>query len=322
MSLFKYQNQNSSQPQIIRSVSYPRRTHAVTQRQRPQPKHYQRVPAFLVLAAVLLGVFFIVDIPLGKNGNVQGAQTHEVEAAPKPEPVKQLNFTTMNAAIDSEIGKYPYMDIGVAVVDIKTGDSQTYGVENPFVAASTAKLLTAIAFLHDVEEGTATLSQQVGARSAEEALQAMIIDSDNAAWNDFNNSVMSHAQLAAFATKIGLEQYNPDTNTITPASVAKLLSNLYQNKLLNKEHTDLLLSYMQQAKEVEFITNAVPSGVKVYHKPGYLTDRIHDATIIDDGNRPYVLVIFSKSRSTGYNAVQGEALFKQVTLATTATFIR
>jgi beta-lactamase class A len=78
---------------------------------------------------------------------------------------------------------------------------------------------------------------------------------------------------------------------------------------------------MAQAKEVEFITNTVPSGIKIYHKPGYLADRVHDAAIIDDGKRPYVLVIFSKSRSTGYNMTQGSTLFKQITLATTDTFV-
>lgn len=255
------------------------------------------------------------------EGNVKGVQTQQAIAAqPKPEPPKKLNFTAMDASINAEIAKYKYMDIGVAVIDVKTGDSRSYGVENPFVAASTAKLLTALSYLHDVEGGKASLGDKVGNRTAEEALKAMIIDSDNAAWNDFNNGVMNHAELSAYASSIGLTNYNPDKNTIVPTDIAKLLDQLYQQKLLNKEHTNLLLSYMLQAKEVEYITNTVPSGTKVYHKPGYLADRIHDAAIVDNGKRPYVLVIFSKARGGGYDASVGASLFKQITLATTTAF--
>lgn len=259
-------------------------------------------------------------VPGKSKGEVKATTTETPVVQKKPEIPKKLDFTTMGAAINTEIAKYPYMDIGVSVIDIKTGDAQEYGVQNPFVAASTAKLLTAISYLHDVEQGKATLSQKVGTRTAQDALQALIVESDNEAWNDFNNGVMSHAELAAYASSIGLTNYNPDTNTVTPTSIAKLLSDLYQQKLINKEHTQLLLSYMSQAKEVEFITNTVPSGTKVYHKPGYLADRVHDAAIIDNGKRPYVLVIFSKSRTKGYDMTKGEILFKQVTLASLTAF--
>ncbi len=322
MFLFNSQKKQPQQPQIVRTVSYPNRAHGVAQRQQPVTRH-SKLPALFVMVGLLTAAGFIFGLPGHKGGSVQGVNTSEVQAAtPKPEVVQKLDFTSMNTAINAEIQKYPYMDIGVAIIDIKTGDSQTYGVQNPFVAASTAKLLTAIAYLHDVEQGKATLAQSVGTRTAQDALKAMIIDSDNEAWNDFNNGVMSHAELAQYANSIGIANYNPDTNTITPASVATLLSDLYQHKLINKEHTDLLLSYMAQAKEVEFITNTISAGIKVYHKPGYLADRVHDAAIIDDGKRPYVLVIFSKSRSAGYDMSLGATLFKQITLATTGTFVK
>lgn len=275
----------------------------------------------MVVSALLLTVGFMFGMPHKSKGEVKAttaAQTPMI--AKKPEVPKKIDFTAMNASINAEIAKYPYMDIGVSVIDIKTGDTEAYGVQNPFVAASTAKLLTAIAYLHDVEQGKATLSQQVGSKSAQDALRALIVDSDNQAWDDFNNGVMSHTELTAYATSIGLTNYNPDTNTITPTSVARLVDDLYQEKLINHEHTQMLLSYMSQAKEVEFITNAVPAGTKVYHKPGYLADRVHDAAVIDNGKRPYVLVIFSKSHSDGYDMAKGEALFRQITLATVSAF--
>jgi beta-lactamase class A len=306
--------------QIVRSVSYPVRTHVGRAYEQPSSSNKFKFASFFVMASLLMVAGFIFGLPGSSHGEVKATTTNSQPEEVKPAPPKKLDFTEMNAVINAEIQKYPSMDIGVAVVDIKTGDSQTYGVNVPFVAASTAKLLTAIAYLHDVEHGTATLSQSVGARSAQEALKAMIIDSDNDAWNAFNNGVMSHSELRQYANTIGLSNYNPDTNTITPDSVALLLSNLYQQKLLNNEHTQLLLSYMLQAKEVDYVTNTVPTGTKVYHKPGYLADRVHDAAIIDNEVRPYVLVIFSKSHTAGYNSASGAALFKQITLATTKNF--
>lgn len=307
--------------QIVRNVSYPQRGHSVAMRPEPVTSHSSRVISFFIMAAVLITAGFIIGVPGKSNGEVKATSTTEAKVVEtKPLPPKKLDFTTMNAAITAEIQKYPYMDIGVSIIDIKTGDTQELGVQNPFVAASTAKLLTAISYLHDVEQGKTTLTQQVGSRSAQEAMKAMIIESDNDAWNDFNNSVMSHAELTSYATSIGLTNYNPDTNTITPTSVAKLLSDMYQEKLINHEHTQLLLSYMAQAKEVDFIIDSVPQGTKVYHKPGYLVDRVHDAAIVDNGNRPYVLVIFSKSHSKGYDMAKGETLFKHITQASLSVF--
>ena len=318
MSLFT--SKKTPQPQIITSVSYPQRTHVLVREQSvaSKPKNRKLLPAFGVITVLVVGGF-IFRGQSDSDASVKGTSSSEM-AASEPEEVKSLDFTAMSTAINDTIALYPYMDIGVAVVDIETGDSQSYGVENPFVAASTAKLITALSFLQDVEAGKDTLAEPVGARTAQEALKAMIIDSDNVAWNEFNNTVMNHEELAAYATSVGLTNYDPDENTITPASVAKLLSTFYKEKLLNHEHTQMLLSYMAQAKEVEFITNTVLAGTKVFHKPGYLEDRVHDAAIIDNGSRPYALVIFTKSRSKGYNMTQGEDIFKKITLATLSTF--
>jgi hypothetical protein len=133
---------------------------------------------------------------------------------------------------------------------------------------------------------------------------------------------MSHEELAAYAQKIGFTDYDPDRNTVTPGNIAKLLSNFYQRRLLNEVNTNLLLSYMERAKEVPYISDVAPAGVKVYHKPGYLTDRIHDATIIDNGDRPYVLVIFTKSHTSTYNTAAGTDIFTTIAKSSFSSFLQ
>ncbi len=308
--------------QVVRSISYPHNDHAVpftSRRTRPRRKSHSWT-ALAVVLVIVLGGFAFMKLHRS-NGEVMASNSSESPAAEQQPVPTKIDFATMGNTIQSVIQQYPGMDIGVAVIDIKTNEAQAYGVGDPFVAASTAKLLTALAYLHDVEQGTASLDQQVGSMNAQSAMEAMIVDSDNAAWKNFNNTVMSHTELAQYATSIGLNNYDPDANTTTPSNIAVLLSNLYQEKLVNQEHTQLLLSYMARAKEVEFIINSVPAGTKVYHKPGYLVDRMHDAAIIDNGTRPYVLVIFTKSRTANtYNYANGEQVFTQITKATTAAF--
>jgi hypothetical protein len=57
----------------------------------------------------------------------------------------------------------------------------------------------------------------------------------------------------------------------------------------------------------------------VYHKVGYLADRLHDAAIIKRGDRSYVLVIFSKA-SGNYNFTRGASLFGSITESTLKVF--
>lgn len=280
----------------------------------------RRLP-FIIVGIPLLIISMTFALKHNDTGNDVNGEATSAAALPAPEPIKSLDYTSMDATIRSVIAANPGMDIGVATVDIKTGDTKTYGVEEVFVAASTAKLLTAIAFLHDVEQGKHTLTETVGGRTAQSALEALIVDSDNQAWNDLNNVAMSHTEIAAYAKTIGFTAYDPDRNTTTATSLATLLGNLYQRRLLDETHTSLLLSYMERAKEVQYIPDSAPDGVKVYHKPGYLSDRVHDAAVVDDGERPYALVIFTKARNKVYNTTAGATVFSQIAAATYETFL-
>jgi hypothetical protein len=66
---------------------------------------------------------------------------------------------------------------------------------------------------------------------------------------------------------------------------------------------------------------SIPAGVKVYHKAGWLDDRVHDAAIIDNGKHPYVLVIFTKDISGDYNAAIGHKIYADITKTTTQLFL-
>lgn len=228
----------------------------------------------------------------------------------------------LDPKITSLIAAHPELDITVSSIDLKTGKLYHYGLHDPFEAASTAKLLTACLFLHQVETGVASLDQNVGGLPAQTQLKKMIQDSDNTAWDAFNNGTLGHSALQAYANQIDLTDYKADGNTIEADDLAHLLEQLYNGKLLNKQHTNQLLTYMANTTENDYIPAAVPAGIKVYHKAGWLKDRVHDAAIIDNGKRPYVLVIFTKARGTNatYDTTVGLQLFHDITTVTITAY--
>lgn len=228
---------------------------------------------------------------------------------------KQAASSTNNSAladIQAAIANNSNLDMSVSLTDLATGKSYTYGDNAGFSAASITKLITAVTYLHQIEQGHASLYDDVGGSTAQAQLETMIVDSDNDAWANLEAAVTLQTQQA-FAASLGLTSYNAHDNTITSGDTALLLTRLWQGKVLNTIHTQQLLDWMQLANYRDFIVAAVPSDVTVYHKVGILDDRLHEAAIIKRGNHVYVLVIFSKDTSGLYDYSQGSTLFGDIT---------
>lgn len=278
------------------------------------------------MSGIILIASIIIWNKTWNHTNKPTATTVRAASAQSAAAIKPTKPTTsadqMTSAINQVIAANTDVDISVTVLDLKTGSSTHYGVANDitFEAASISKLITAVAYLHGVEQGSYTLDQDINGQSAQANLQTMIVDSDNDAWQALNNTI-THDTLQSYATTtLGFSDYDPDANTLTPDDIAHLEQKLYQQKLLNKSHTQLLLGYMAQANRTDFIKAAIPSGVAFYHKAGWLEDRDHDAAIIDDGNHPYILVIFTNGHD---NTHQNDrtTVIQQITKATVAHFI-
>jgi beta-lactamase class A len=271
----------------------------------------------VVVAAVMSWATETLLPPL--QSKAHGAALAGVVPARKPTPVNRtLLATQINKAINNSS-----LEIGVSIIDATSDTHYNYGLgSTDYIAASTTKLLSATLFLRDVEQSQYKLGDPLGDSSAQNELQKMIIDSDNDAWTDFND-LLGHPALLQYAHGLGMNTYNPDTNTIASDDLALLLDRLYQGKLLNGQDTKLLLSYMKQADYTQYILAAIPNGVQVYHKAGYLDDRAMDAAIIDNGKHPYVLVIFTKDPSgNGYDQAAGQQAFHDITTATLTAFAR
>lgn len=235
--------------------------------------------------------------PGGTTNKPAARRSTAPSAAAVPGTVDVID-PALDAKINGIIDAYPEYQIGVALMDVSAGadgqDVHQYGVEEPFEAASTAKVLAAEAYYHLVEIGGASLDEPLAAYPASFQLKAMIQQSDNDSWSLIMNAV-GHQELTAYANSLGV-QYDPESNTLAPVDMARILAGLYSGNLLNAADTTELLSTMQDTNDETLIPAAVPAGVTVFHKYGELGGELHDAGVLDKDGRAYALVVYTKGQ--------------------------
>jgi beta-lactamase class A len=289
----------------------------LNERRRSGRKALLAAGAVLLVLAILLPRFGKHSPKATDELSAQSVHTNTVQPTQPITPT--ITDQQMTAKIQQIIAANPDVDISVSIVDLKSNKPYHLGTGAVFEAASVTKLLTAVVYLHQVEQGDAHLNDPVGGSTAEANMKLMIEQSDNTAWQNLNNLV-THASLLSYATSLGITNYDPEVNTMASDAIAKLTAQFYQGKLLNHEHMELLLGFMKDANATQYIKAAVPANIEFYHKAGWLEDRAHDAAIIDNGSRPYVLVIFTNGHANSHPNSR-ETVIHQITQATLEHFV-
>lgn len=287
----------------------------------PIPKPHKWTKRGLKLITISAAVLVVARIAISSPPLIHAAKSRStvVALASLAKKPASINQTVLASQVNQDINA-SNLEIGVSIIDLTNNQRYDYGLgDTQYLAASTTKILSASLFLHDVESGRDSLSQQLGSSTAQAEMKRMIVISDDTAWEDFND-LLGHPALLQYAQSLGMNSYDPDNNLINSDDLATLLADLYQDKLLNSQHTNLLLSYMAQADYAQYIGGVIPKGVKFYHKIGFLQDRIMDAAIINNGRHPYVLIVFTKDPSGDYDDTAGLQVFHSITTDTLSAF--
>jgi beta-lactamase class A len=206
-------------------------------------------------------------------------------------PMRALSLVAdLNAA-----GNNTGLSWAATVIDLNTGKEYDAGATTTiFKAASTAKVLTAVDYLHEVEQGNASLNQSISGVTATQLMKQMIEVSDNTAWADLNNFL--GAQEQTYATGIGMSNFTGgDYFTMTASDEAKLLAQLAEGKLINTSDRAILYNFMANTDSSNLIPAALPSGTTIYHKYGELWGNLHDAAIVQYQGHDFVLVIYTNN---------------------------
>jgi len=272
--------------------------------------HYRRKGSLLLIMVVIL---FGLHIFWAKQASAEVAAAHEQQLI-----ATRQRAATFTRQVNGLIAANPAVTFNV-VTDSEADGVQQYGADTTFDGASTGKLLTAADYLRHVQDGTATLDQSIDGQSAEQWLQAMLVNSDDTAWAELNG-YLTHDDLQDYANSIGFTDYDPSVNTFTARDVAVLLQKLYSGSLLDPANRSLMLGYLAQANYRGYIVAAVPSGDMVYHKIGIDNDTVNDGAIITHGQQYVVLVIFTDGNGT-YNWGTRAQLMQTITQDAITTYL-
>lgn len=246
-----------------------------------------------LILLLFVGVFSVQSLHVLANKSDKVSKLTEQTSTNK----KSVYGAAITSSINNTISNDPDgLSAAVSIIDLNSNQEIDSGATTTlFKAASTAKVLAAVDYLRDVQNGQASLDQQIDGTSAEQLIQQMIEVSDDNAWTDINNYLGDQQQ--SYANQIGLSSFTGgEYNTMYASDMAKLLAMLYQGKLLDNYYKNILLNFMANTTSTNLIQAVLPPNATVYHKYGQVWGYLNDAAIVDYQKHQYVLVIFTNSQ--------------------------
>jgi beta-lactamase class A len=195
-------------------------------------------------------------------------------------------------------------NVGIAALDLRTGELVGVDVDEAFPMASTVKIAVAANYLAQVEAGRRTLDDTIRGRSARSLIDAMMIRSDNNATDILMRDLGGPETLQRWLTQNGVTGLRVDRNiaqllaakrdlrdirdSSTPRAMVTLLQRIDSGALLRPSSRAYLLDVMARCQTGKNrIRGMLPYGTRVEHKTGTLNNYASDVGFItlNDGRR-------------------------------------
>ena len=223
------------------------------------------------------------------------AQPALAEAPPRLKPLEQQ----LSYLIANNPG-----NVGIAAMDLRTGELVGVDPDTPFPMASTVKIAVAANYLAQVEHGRRTLDDTIGGRSARSLMEAMMIHSNNQATDMLIRNLGGPDTVQKWLTQQGIHGLRIDRNiaqllaarrdlwdvrdSSTPRAMVHLLKRIDNGSLLRPESRAYLLDLMARCATGRNRMRALlPAGTLVQHKTGTLSNYASDVGFLTlpDGRR-------------------------------------
>lgn len=200
---------------------------------------------------------------------------------------------------------------------LPTGISIGVNEKTEFTLASLLKVPYAIAYYAQLEQSGLNIQQMAtiqqsdidnrfgalwqrgaGAQlSFDELIRIMLVESDDTAVNVLSRYIDPSVYRSVYD---GLDIELPDgelrPTQLTAKSYSSILKALYFSSIINKEHSEYILSLLTQTAFNDKLVAGVPAGIPVAHKIGVIdTQLYHDCGIVYEPQRPYLLCMLSQS---------------------------
>src|SRR4051812_8277852 len=200
-------------------------------------------------------------------------------------------------------------DVGIAALDLTTGQSISVHGDTAFPMASTVKVAVAALYLAQVDQGRRSLDDTISGQSARSLMQRMLIHSDNRATDILLKDIGGPTALHNWLQQNGVTGLRVDRtiaqlladkrdlwdhrDSSTPTAMVDLLRRIYKGELIRPESRNYLLRLMAQCETGKNRMKALlPYGTGVEHKTGTLSGLADDVGFITmpDGHRIAVAI--------------------------------
>ena len=199
-------------------------------------------------------------------------------------------------------------DVGIAALDLTSGESISVKGNTPFPMASTVKVAVAALYLAQVDHGRRSLDDTINGISARNLMKRMLIHSDNRATDILLKDLGGPRALHDWLQDNGVKGLRVDRtiaqllsdkrdlwdhrDSSTPVAMVDLLKRIYKAELIKPESRNYLLDLMAQCETGKNRMKALLPGVPVEHKTGTLNGLTDDVGFITmpDGHRIAVAI--------------------------------
>ena len=215
--------------------------------------------------------------------------------------------------------------LGVAILDLTSGQHLTLHAEEIFPTASSIKIAVLAELYRQAQTGKLKLTDPYTVQASDLVADSYIMNgltpgvtrltlhdlatmmvavSDNAATNvlidrvgmENVNSLMeslglNHIHLRRKMMDLKAASEGRE-NVATPQELVGLLASLYQGKVLNKQMTDDFFTMLSTKKD-SFIPRDLPDDLKIANKPGELEGVRNDSAIVFVQGRPYAISVMT-----------------------------
>jgi beta-lactamase class A len=199
-------------------------------------------------------------------------------------------------------------DVGIAALDLNTGETVSIKGNTPFPMASTVKVGIAALYLAQVDNGRRSLDDTINGQPVRGLMRRMLVFSDNRAADILFKDVGGPHALQAWLDDNGVKGLHVDRtiadllssrrdlwdrrDSSTPVAMVDLLQRIYKAQLIKPESRDYLLDVMAQCETGKNRIKALLPGVPIEHKTGTLNGLADDVGFISlpDGRRVAVAI--------------------------------
>jgi beta-lactamase class A len=279
----------------------------------PEVTVLKRFFSFALLAVVILA-------PVPSRAQ-QTSQEKTDKAAQEKEQVLWQKLEATISGVDRSLDGV----LGVAILDLTTGQKYFLHADEVLPTASSIKIAILAELYHQAQQGKIKLGDLYTLQSADlvagsgianaltpgvtrltirDVAALMISVSDNSATNIIIDRIgmenvnalldslgLTHTRLRRKMMDVKAAAEGRE-NIATPREMVALLEDLYRGKVLNKQMTDDFFALLSVHKE-SYIPRELPEDLRIANKPGELEGVRNDSGIIFTGNRPFVISVMT-----------------------------